>query len=49
MAILADKPINSVGHFEENNFSVDGHQILPDCCPKLIKTYNFGQSANNKK
>jgi hypothetical protein len=22
---------------------------LLDCCPKLIKTYNFGQNAVNKR
>ncbi len=40
--------IKSVGHFEENKFFVGGHQFLLECCPKLIKTYNFGQTAVNK-
>jgi hypothetical protein len=39
-------PQKVLGHFEENKFSVGGHQFLLECCPKLIKTYNFGQ--NNK-
>ncbi len=39
----------SVGHFEENKFSVHGYQFLLDCCPELIKTYNFGQNAVNKR
>ncbi len=38
----------SVGRFEENKFSVSGHQFLLEYCPKLIKTYNFGQNAVNK-
>jgi hypothetical protein len=45
---LDSKPTKSVGHFEENKFSVGGHQILLECCPKLIKTYNFGQNVVNK-
>jgi hypothetical protein len=46
---LDSKPTKSVGHFEENKFSVGGHQFLLECCPKLIKTYNFGQNAANKR
>jgi hypothetical protein len=49
MTVLDSKPTKSVGHFEENKFSVDCHQFLLDCCPKLIKTYNFGQKAVNKR
>jgi hypothetical protein len=45
---LDSKPTKSVGHFEENKFSVGGHQFLLECCPKLIKTYNFEQNAVNK-
>jgi hypothetical protein len=37
-----------VGHFEENKFSVGGHQFLLECRPKLIKTYNFEQNAVKK-
>ncbi len=36
--------LRGVGHFEENKFSVGGHQY----CPQLIITYNFGQNAVNK-
>jgi hypothetical protein len=39
----------SVGHFEENKISVGGCQFLFECCPKLIKTYNFGQNTVNKR
>jgi hypothetical protein len=46
---LDSKPTKSVGHFEENKFSVGGHQFLLECCPKLIKTYNFGQIAVKKR
>ncbi len=42
------KPTKSVGHFEENKFSVVCHQFLLECCPKLIKTCNFGQNAAKK-
>jgi hypothetical protein len=49
MTVLDSKLTKSVGHFEENKFSVGGHQFLLDCCPKLITTYNFGQSAVNKR
>jgi hypothetical protein len=45
---LDSKPTKSVGHFEENKFAVGGHQFLLECCPKLIKSYNFGQNAINK-
>ncbi len=45
---MDSKPTKSVGHFEENKFSVGGHQFLLECCSKLIKTYNFGQKAVNK-
>jgi hypothetical protein len=45
---LDSKPTKSVEHFEENNFSVGGHQFLLECCPKLIKTYNFVQNAVTK-
>jgi hypothetical protein len=45
---LDSKPTKSVGHFEEDKFSVGGRQFLLECCPKLIKTANFGQSAVNK-
>ncbi len=30
--------------FEENKFSVSGHQFLLQCCPKLIKTIDKTQS-----
>jgi hypothetical protein len=47
---LDSKPTKSVGHFVENKFSVGGHQFLLECCyPKLIKNYNFGQIAVNKR
>jgi hypothetical protein len=45
---LDSKPTKSVWHFEENKFSVGGHQFLLECCPKLMKTNNFGQNAVNK-
>jgi hypothetical protein len=45
MTDLDSKPTKSVRHFEENKFSVGGHQFLLECCPKLIETYNFGQNA----
>ena len=48
MTALDNKPTKSVGHFEENKISVGGHQFLLDFCPKLIKTYNLGQNAENK-
>jgi hypothetical protein len=48
MTALDSKPTKSVAHFEENKFSVGSLQFLLDCCPKLIKTYNFGQNAVNK-
>jgi len=46
---FGQKPTKSVGHFEENKFSAGGHQFLLDSCPKLIKTYNLGQIADNKR
>ncbi len=49
MTVLDSKPTKSVGHFEENKFSVGCHQLLLECCPKLIKTYNFGQNVVNKR
>jgi hypothetical protein len=48
MTVLDSKPTKNVGHFEENKFSVGCHEFFLDCCPKLIKTYNFGQNAVNK-
>ncbi len=48
MTVLDSKLTKSVGHFEENNFSLGGRQFLLECCPKLIKTYNFGPNAVNK-
>jgi hypothetical protein len=48
MTVLDSKSTKSVGHFEENKFSVGGHQFLLECCPKLIKTYKFGQNAVKK-
>jgi hypothetical protein len=45
---LDSKPTRSVGRFEENKFPVGGRQFLLECCPKLIKTYNFGQKAVKK-
>jgi hypothetical protein len=45
---LVSQTTKSVGHFEENKFSVGGHQFLLEFCPELIKTYNFGQNAVNK-
>ncbi len=42
--VLDSKQTKSVGHFIGNNISVGGHQFLLECCPKLIKTYNFGQN-----
>ncbi len=47
--VLNSKPTESVGHFEENKFSVGGHQFLLECCLKLIKTYYFGQNAVSKR
>jgi hypothetical protein len=47
--VLDSKPTKSIGRFEENKFSVGCHQFLLECCPKLIKTYNFGQNAANKR
>ncbi len=47
--VLDSKPTKSVGHFEENMFSVRSPQFLLDCCPKLIKAYNFGQNVVNKR
>ncbi len=49
ITVLADKPTKSIGHFEENKISVVCIQLLLNCCPKLIKTYNFGQNAVNKR
>jgi hypothetical protein len=49
MTVLDSKPKKSVGHFEENKFSIGCHQFLLECCPKLIKTNNFGQNAVNKR
>jgi hypothetical protein len=46
---LDNKLTKNVGHFEETKFSVGCHQFLLDYCPKLIKTYNFGQNADNKR
>ena len=43
------KLIKSAGHFEENNFTLGCHQFLLDYCPKLIKTYNLGHNADNKR
>ncbi len=47
--VLDSKPTKSVGHFEENKFSVGCHQLLLDFCSKLIKTYNFGQKFSQWK
>ncbi len=47
--VLDSKPTKSIGHFEANKCSVDGHQFLSECCPKLIKIYNFGQNVMNKR
>jgi hypothetical protein len=41
MTVLDYKPTKSVGHFEENKFSVGCQQFFLECCPKLIKTYNL--------
>ncbi len=49
MTILDSKPTNNVGHFEESNFSVGGHQFLLEFSPKLMKTYNFGKNAVNER
>jgi hypothetical protein len=46
---LDSKLTKSVGRFEEKKLSVGGHQFLLECCPKLIKNYNFGQNAVNKR
>jgi hypothetical protein len=48
VTVLDSELTKSVGHFEENKFSVVGHQFLLDCCPKLIKTYNYRQNTVNK-
>jgi hypothetical protein len=45
---LDSKPTKSVGHFDENKFSVGCRQFLMDLCPKLIKTSNFGQKQTIK-
>ncbi len=47
--VLDSKPTKSVENFEESKFSVGDHQFLLECCPKLIKTYNFGQNAVNER
>jgi hypothetical protein len=47
MTVFDSKPTKSIGHFEENKFYVGRHQFLLECCPKLIKTYNFGQNGAN--
>jgi hypothetical protein len=49
MTVLDDKLTKSVSHFEENKFCVGGHQFLLDCCPKLIKNYNFIQNGIDKR
>ncbi len=49
MTVLDSEPTKSVGHFEENKFSVGSRQFLLDCSPKLIKTYNFIQNAVNDR
>ncbi len=49
MTVLDSKPTKRVGHFEENKFSVGGHKFLLNCCPKFIKTYNFGKNAVNER
>ncbi len=38
-----------LGILQKNKFSVGCHQFLLECCPKLIKTYNFAQRAVNKR
>ncbi len=43
------KQTKNVVDFEENKFSVGCHQFLLKWCPKLIKTYNLGQNALNKR
>ncbi len=47
--VFDSKPTKSVGHFEENKFSVGSHQFLLDCYPKLSKNNNFGQNAINER
>ncbi len=49
MTVLDDKLTKSVEHFEENKLFAGFHQFLLDCCPKLIKTYNFRQNVVNKR
>jgi hypothetical protein len=49
MTILNSKLTKSVGHFEENKFSVGSQKFLLECCPKLIKTYNFVQNAADRR
>jgi hypothetical protein len=49
MTVLDFKQSKSVGHFEESKFFVGCHRFLSDCCPELIKTYNFGQNAINER
>ncbi len=49
MTVLDSKLTKSDGHFQENKFYVGSHQFLLECCPKLIKTYNFGQNEVNKR
>jgi hypothetical protein len=39
--VLDSKSTKSVGHFEENKFSVGSHQFLLDWYSKLIKTFNL--------
>jgi hypothetical protein len=46
---LDSKLTKSVGYFEENKLFVGSHQFLLDCCPKLIKTFIFGQNAVNER
>ncbi len=38
-----------LGILKKPSFSVGCHQFLSDCCPKLMKTYNFVQNALNKR
>jgi hypothetical protein len=49
MTVLDSNPTKIVRNFEESKFSVGCHQFLLECCPKLIKAYNFGQNAVNKR
>jgi hypothetical protein len=46
---LDSKLTKSIRHFEENKYSVGHQQFLLECCPKLIKTYDFGQNAVNER